>query len=122
MINNPTTIMSIDLKKYRIQIYKSTLRLLGDPKYIQLLVNPNGRRVAIRSVEKSTSGDQSHKIVKMLMCTENSCDIYSRPFINKLREVVGSLDTNCSYRMTGEVVTPHKMAVFSMQTIKRIEG
>ena len=48
---NPVT-LSIDLKKYRIRVHKSTLHLLGDPRYIQLLINPSDQIVAIRSVER----------------------------------------------------------------------
>ena len=33
-------ILSIDLKKSLIRIHRNTLRLLGDPDYIQLLINP----------------------------------------------------------------------------------
>ena len=39
------TIMSIDPKKHRIRIYKSTLHALGDPMYIQLLVSTTRRIV-----------------------------------------------------------------------------
>lgn len=122
MINNPTVVMSVDLKKNRKRICKSFLRLIRDPKYIQLLVNPNGRRVEFSSDEKLTSGDQSHKIAKMLMRIENSCDIYRCPFIIKPCGVVRSMETNRSYCMKSEVATPHKIAVFFKQTIKRIEG
>ena len=33
-------VLCIDLKKNRIRIHKLTLHMLGDPEYIQLLVNP----------------------------------------------------------------------------------
>ena len=45
------TIMSIDPKKHRIRIYKSTLHALGDPMYIQLLVSTTRRIVAVKCVE-----------------------------------------------------------------------
>ena len=60
---NPAVTISVDLKKYRIRIYKSMLRLLGDPPYIQLLVNPDNKCVAIRAVEKAVI--IRHKILKM---------------------------------------------------------
>ncbi len=37
----PQAILCIDLKKNRIRIHRQTLHLLGDPDYIQLLVNPS---------------------------------------------------------------------------------
>ena len=114
-----STSISIDLKKYRIRIHKQTIHLLGDPKYIQLLVNPLTMAVAIRPVEKELSGDQSHKVNMSLMNSDNSYEIYSRSFITRLCEVIGGLKDNCSYRLSGEVISS---AVFSLKTIKRIEA
>ena len=114
----PTSV-SIDLKKFRIRIFKTTIHALGDPKYIQLLVKPKNKTVAIRSVEKETSGDQAHKVK---MVSGDSYEIYSRPFVTKLCEVVGGLDPQYSYRMAGEIVPAQKMAVFSLNTLVRNEG
>lgn len=47
-------ILFIDLKKNRIRIHKQTLHLLGDPEYIQLLINPVTRLIAVRrSIQKT---------------------------------------------------------------------
>lgn len=50
MNNQPSSqpILCIDLKKNRIRIHKLTLHMLGDPEYIQLLVNPCTHMIAIR--------------------------------------------------------------------------
>ena len=45
-------ILSIDLKKSLIRIHRNTLRLLGDPDYIQLLINPNSKMIAIKAGDK----------------------------------------------------------------------
>ena len=39
-------VLCIDLKKNRIRIHKLTLHMLGDPEYIQLLVNPQDSMIA----------------------------------------------------------------------------
>ena len=41
----------IDAKKNRLRIYKTTLHELGDPKYIQLLVDPDQRNLVIVPVK-----------------------------------------------------------------------
>ena len=41
-------LMTIDVRKGRLRIYKSTLHRLNDPKAIQLLVNPASKVIAIR--------------------------------------------------------------------------
>lgn len=48
-------ILSIDLKKSLIRIHRNTLRLLGDPDYIQLLINPNSKAGVIQFSMLETS-------------------------------------------------------------------
>lgn len=116
------TTLTIDLKKYRIRIFKQALHLMGDPKYLQLLVNPNGMEVAILAVEKEMSGDQTHKVNLATLRSDNCIEIYSAPFVKKLCAVVGGLETICTYRLSGEVIISKKAAVFSLKTIKRLEA
>lgn len=42
----------IDSKNNRIRIHRNTLHLLGDPEYIQLLVNPERLMIAVLSSQK----------------------------------------------------------------------
>ena len=121
--NTNMVLLSIDMKKYRIRVHKSTLHQLGDPPYIQLLVNPASSVVALKSVTRSSSKDQTHKVPRKKLESSNSIEIYSKSFIDKLIELVPDLkDGNC-YRMTGNIVPSEKMAVFSFKTLrKRISG
>ncbi len=116
-----STTMAVDLKKYRIRIHKATIHQLGDPKYIQLLVNPKTMEVAIRCVEKEFSGDQTHKVNTHRMKSDNSYEIYSRTFTTKLCEIIGGLEANYSYRFFGNILPAQRAAVFSLKTIKRID-
>ena len=50
--NNLTTTISVDVKKYRIRVFKKALHQIGDPDFIRLLVNPTDMLVAIRAVDK----------------------------------------------------------------------
>ena len=86
--NSPTVLLSVDIKKYRIRIHKATLHLLGDPPYIQLLINPSSSVVALKSVSRSTSKDQTHRVPKKTLRSSNSVEIYSKYFIDKLIELV----------------------------------
>ena len=116
--NSPTVLLSVDMKKYRIRIHKATLHLLGDPPYIQLLINPASSIVALKSVSRSTSKDQTHRVPKKTLCSSNSVEIYSKFFIDKLIELVPDLtDGNC-YHMTGTIISSEKMAVFSFKTLR----
>lgn len=123
MIENPSSpvTISIDQRKNRIRIYKSMLQLLGFPKYIQLLVNPNNKCVAIKAVENPTANDQAERIKPQEFMSNDSYELYSKTFIKKLCEVNGSLDPHYTYRLTGKIVQSHQMAVFSLDTLTRIE-
>ena len=121
MNSNMSTTMSVDLKKYRIRIHKATIQQLGDPKYIQLLVNPKTMEVAIRSVDKTFTGDQAHKIDIHRMKSDNSYEIYSRTFTTKLCEIIGGLEANYSYRFFGNILPAQKATVFSLKNIQRID-
>jgi len=113
----PTVLLSVDMKKYRIRVHKATLHALGDPPYIQLLINPKAQIVALKSVRRSTSGDQAHRVSKKTLQSTNSIEIYSKYFIDKLNELVPDLsDGNC-YHMTGSIVPSEKLAVFSFKTL-----
>ena len=113
--------MSVDMKKYGVRIHKALFRQLGEPRYIQLLVNPEKRIVAIQTVEKEISGGQTHRIIEKRMHSENSYEIYSRSFVEKLREVDPRIEAGCSYRLTGNVISSMNTAVFPLETLRRVE-
>ena len=88
-LSNITVTMAVDTKKYGIRIHKALFRQLGEPKHIQLLVNPNEGAAAIQTIEKEMSGGQSHRIVEKRMHSERSYEIYSRLIIRDLVESYG---------------------------------
>ena len=119
MNESTNTTVTIDLRKARIRIFRHTIHALGDPKYIQLLVNPTNKTVAICNVDEEASNHLAHKV--KMVTGDASYEIYSRSFIAKLYEIVGSLDPQSSYRLSGHIVAGKRLAVFSMDTLTRIE-
>lgn len=113
--------ISLDLKKNRIRVYKSTLHKLGNPSFIQLLVNPRDRVVAIRCIDKPLSGEPVHKISEQRMVSDNSYEIYSQSFLRKLFEIVPELESSGLYRMDGKTIPQHKVAIFYLKTLCRYE-
>lgn len=116
-----TVTMAMDTKKYRIRIHKMLFRELGEPRYIQLLVNPAKGVVAIQTVEKQKPGGQTHRIIEKRKNAESSYEIYSRAFVGKLGEVAPELVDGHAYRLTGHMILSQKMATFSLKTIQRID-
>jgi len=79
---SPVTI-SIDIRKNRIRIYKSLLQLLGFPKYIQFLVNPNNKSMAIKCVEHPVPGLPCEKIKPQEFMTNDSYELYSKSLMHR---------------------------------------
>ena len=116
----PMTI-AIDLKKMRIRIHKKVLHAIGKPKYIQLLVNPGIKAVAVRAVAQDEPHEYAERISPLDMMSENSFELYSKTFINKLPELINGRDTNKTYRLYGFFVKEQNMAVFSLDTLEVID-
>lgn len=112
----------IDVKKYRLRIYKSTLHELGDPMNIQLLIDPTKMCFAIVPVEKKQSGDQTLTIGINLNRSGQSCEVYSKLFISKLCEITGKMECGHSYRLKGEVISAQRIALFYLNTIEEIKA
>ena len=120
-IDQTTTSISIDLKKNRIRIFKSMIHQIGDPKHIQLLVNPSEMKMAVRAVDKELPNGQTVKVNQHQMNSENSFEIYSMYFIRKLVELTGQSDYNGTYRISGTITPCHTGAIFDLTTIKKVE-
>lgn len=78
-LNTPKIV--IDSKNSRIRIHRNTLHLLGNPEYIQLLVNPEQLTLAILSSpkQKTANAVRWDKIAE-----SQSCELYSKILIRQL--------------------------------------
>lgn len=114
--------MSIDTKRGRIRIPKAALHQLGDPRYVQLLVNPADMVVAVRCIDAPLFEDSVHIISRNRVCSVFSCEIYSRLFVAKLSALVTTMGTECLYHLNGKVILPQRMAIFDLKTLKRTES
>ncbi len=118
---NVSVTMAADTKKYGIRIHKALFRQLGEPRYIQLLVNPDEGVVAIQTVDKKcravkpTASLRRGCIRKIPM--KSTADL----FIRKLREVEPRIEDGGAYRLTGSMIPSLKVAVFSLKTLQRMD-
>jgi len=121
MDDNLQVQISIDFKKFRIRVHKDSLRLIGNPRYIQLLVNVNELQVAFRGVDTDLRGMHAHKVNRAALASDFSFEIYSRTFIEMLRTTFDTFDENCTYRLTGMAVPKDRIAVFSICSMQKVE-
>lgn len=115
--------LTLDMKRSRIRIYRSTLRALGNPLYIQFLINPEDLYIAILGSEKPLAGGTANrvKLPEKRMTARLSFEFYSEPFMSAIYKVFGVLDREYNYHLTGEIDELNRVAYFSMRTMQRVE-
>ena len=87
--------------------------MLGDPEYIQLLVNPDTHMIAVR---KSVRQDYlAHHVMACYSDIRNSYELYSRELLQTLKQTNAELSNNRSYRIYGAINKKEGLASFSMQ-------
>lgn len=104
--------LCIDLKKNRIRIHKATLHMLGNPEYIQILINPDRHMLALRKSERSDFA--SHRVSIRSIDSKYYYELHSLAFLQKLRNGNSGLENNQSYRIYGDFNPKAGIARFSM--------
>lgn len=112
-IDIATPVIFIDQKKCRIRIHKCTLHQLGDPKFIQILINPDIPTVIIRCA--GYSDKLVHRIVSNNFNSRQSYELYSRYFVKKLHNVCPEWDNNKSYKICGKIIPFENIAYFDLR-------
>jgi len=93
--------------------------MLGDPEYIQLLVNPSLKTIAIRC--SCREDNLAHRIRRSQLADGNCYEIYSTVLIRTLRSMDKNWRNDCSYRIYGNMNQTAKIAQFSMNDVVLVE-
>ena len=114
-------VLTIDLKKNRIRIYKQTLHLLDDPKYIQFLVNPETHILAVK--KSSENGLSAQKIYwTTLTDRKQCCEFYSKYFVSRLCGLLNGYDEmRCTHRITGRMNQKKDRVFFDLEKSELID-
>lgn len=110
----------IDLKKDRIRIHRNTLRSIGNPENVLLLVNPEERTLAILRCDHTDPS--AHRIAKSSLEDKKTVELYSRSLINSLRSVCNDWQDSKTYRLYGVIVPQEGMARFHMCMDVSVDG
>ena len=110
MNNTEKPVIFIDHRKKRIRIHRYTLKLLGNPQYIQILVNPKSSSLAIRRCEKN-----SRLALKLPNKKAESCELYSTNLINLFYDICSKWDPQAQYRLIGKMSDGKSIACFRLQ-------
>lgn len=112
--------MTLDIKRNRFRIHKSTLKKLGNPLYIQFLINPEEMFIAILGSDRPLAGGTANK-VNLIQLPNQSVEFYSNTLLEGVINMIGLIDFRYSYRLSGEVDAANRVAYFSMKTLKKNE-
>lgn len=111
--------ITIDAKHSRIRFYRTFLKEIGKPEYVELMIDPKEKILAVKknnNTLKYTAKLNSH--VKKKHCYE----LYSQNLIKELFKLLGWTDTNCSYKVIGTIDEATQTAFFNLTTATKIEG
>lgn len=109
--NRPT--IFIDMKKNRIRIHRRTLQMLGNPGYIQLLVNPDAKTIAVKCTTKLDH--LAHRIPENDLLHNKCCELYSRNFLKALRTTSCKWTDKKTYLIYGTLIESCHLVQFSME-------
>ena len=110
---NQKPVICIDLKKNRIRIHKATLHMIGDPAFINLLVNPIDK---LLSIKKTSSKDKSALRIRSNQLSDENCvEFGCRNLILLLNGIDNAWQTNSSYRIYGEYNADECLLQFSIE-------
>lgn len=71
-----SAIMTIDLKWNRFRIHKSTLNKMGNPQYVQFLVNPEEMFIAVLGSDRPLTGGTSNRVKLVQTSRHYSVEFY----------------------------------------------
>jgi len=112
--------ISIDFKKSRIRIHKSTLHAIGDPEYILLLINPEERSIAIQ--RSSRSDLRAYHIIPAFLKGMKSCELSSLILIEGLFQIYDGWQNNQTYRIYGEAIHNEGIVKFHIDKAIPVNG
>ena len=107
--------LSFSMKRRRVLIYKSTLRLLGMPSNIRFLLNKEGKRLAVQACEAIDR--DSFEVPDMQ--ADDHFEISSVNFISVIYRLA-KWNTEQNYRMTGVYFKSNRLVEFALDEAETI--
>lgn len=106
--------ISVNIKASLIIIHKYTLKLLGNPEYIQILVNPTEKSIVLC---RSSADDHLAHHVKNEIFTDSrkSFKINSYALLQGLHKTYPKWGEENTYKITGEFISNLNIIKFCMR-------
>ena len=115
-------VLTIDIRKGRLRIFKAALHQLGDPKNIQLLVNPKAKVIAIRGADDLESTHNTLSVARFLAPGGHAVDLYCDYLIRDMQAAFPELSGRLSYHLYGVFQAHHNMMCFPLSSISEVKS
>ena len=89
--------------------------MLGDPKFIQLLINPEDLLIIVRAANQSSS--MTHRIALENFVSKQSYELTSKQLIQGMQRVCVNWNAGESYRILGEIVHSENIVRFDLRNV-----
>lgn len=106
----------IDILKYRIRIHRTTLKALGNPEFIILLVKPSDKSLLIKPT--NVDDKTGHRLNYDSMKKGHSCEIYSQSLIKTILQLFSDWEKGEKYIIDGTIVKSRNLVHFDMNSGK----
>lgn len=113
--------LSLDCKKNRLRIHKATFPLIGNPKYLQLLVNPEAKQLALRGVDRELKQCTTIKITYRKGSPDSTYELYSNELISELKQLFPDLNPSTTHHLPGRIYPDEQLVVFSLTEITPVK-
>ena len=105
--------ISVNIKYSTILIHKNTWKLLGSPEYIQILVNPSDKSIAV--CRSSQADHLAHRVnSKVFTDARKPLRIISYALVHGLQSIYPKWNEDSTYKMKGKFISHLNIVKFSM--------
>ncbi len=113
MKSNPEQKLYISLNRIysRMRIHKIVLRTLNDPKYVQILVNPDKPSIAIRGCDKD---DKLALRLKYSKRSRQGVEFISSYMVKMIFDITPTMQEGIIYRIPGRYVKKENLICFDL--------
>ena len=108
-----TPYITLDFRKGRIRIYRSTLKMIDCPDYIRLLVNPERQVIAVQASDVNEA--RALRSAGIRIDSQKDFYLNSRSLTDQLRSC-WRWEARKSYRLSGRVIKGKDVVTFDFES------
>lgn len=103
--------LTVDMKKHRLRIPSRTFKMINDPEFFRLLVNPVDKSIILERCSENTKG--SYQLSKAPY-HKGSYELHSMSLITEMVQCAGFTGTS-AIRLVGQLIRGQDAVVFRME-------